>query len=374
MQTMENGPDSSDIGPTDAAPAGATPDEKSKGAISARPRRRRANHRACWLYCAVLLALWGVLFFGADRAWLPTVVMFGPRWVWGVPLPALTMIAVLRRARVVTPLLLASLVLVGPIARFCLPWRTVLSPGPTPAQNNSLRVMTCNTDVADLNPGAMRTLLDETRPDVVVLQAWSNRYERDLFGRVRGPGGWYVRRDGELFLASRHPVLATRLMEDPAFTTHAGTLARYELDTPAGRVWLFNIHLATPREGLLSVIRLEAGAPSAVRHNILARRDQSRLAKAWIDSSPGTAIVAGDFNTPTDSAIYREFWSGYENAFSTAGFGLGRTHLTRRTSVRIDHVLAGPGWKVSRCRLGPDVGSAHRPVIADLVLTQPPPH
>jgi vancomycin resistance protein VanJ len=37
--------------------------------------------------------------------------------------------------------------------------------------------------------------------------------------------------------------------------------------------------------------------------------------------------------------------------------------------VRIDHILAGPGWYCARCWVGPDVGSPHRPVLADLIAT-----
>jgi vancomycin resistance protein VanJ len=40
--------------------------------------------------------------------------------------------------------------------------------------------------------------------------------------------------------------------------------------------------------------------------------------------------------------------------------------------VRIDHVLAGPGWHCDRCRVGPHVGSPHRPVLADLIWSGPP--
>jgi endonuclease/exonuclease/phosphatase (EEP) superfamily protein YafD len=34
--------------------------------------------------------------------------------------------------------------------------------------------------------------------------------------------------------------------------------------------------------------------------------------------------------------------------------------------VRIDHVLAGPGWEVLRAFVGPGLGGDHRPVVADL--------
>jgi endonuclease/exonuclease/phosphatase (EEP) superfamily protein YafD len=42
------------------------------------------------------------------------------------------------------------------------------------------------------------------------------------------------------------------------------------------------------------------------------------------------------------------------------------TFFGGKTAVRIDHILAGPGWRCRRCRVGPDAGSPHRPVIADM--------
>jgi vancomycin resistance protein VanJ len=77
-------------------------------------------------------------------------------------------------------------------------------------------------------------------------------------------------------------------------------------------------------------------------------------------------VVLGDFNTPTDSASYRESWSPFTNAFSAAGFGFGNTHFTEKTAIRIDHVLLGPGWTCRRAWVGPHVGWGHRPVVADI--------
>ncbi len=84
-------------------------------------------------------------------------------------------------------------------------------------------------------------------------------------------------------------------------------------------------------------------------------------------------ILAGDFNLPTDSTIYREVWSGWTNAFSTTGFGFGYTVWTRATclsyGLRIDHVLTPSVIKPRRSWVGPNVGSDHLPLLADLVPT-----
>ena len=48
------------------------------------------------------------------------------------------------------------------------------------------------------------------------------------------------------------------------------------------------------------------------------------------------------------------------------GLGFGATKRTRWFGVRIDHVLAGPGWTTERAWIGPDLGSDHLPMVADL--------
>ena len=79
-------------------------------------------------------------------------------------------------------------------------------------------------------------------------------------------------------------------------------------------------------------------------------------------------VVAGDFNLTTESAIYQREFAYLQNAFSRAGFGYGGTKYTRHHNVRIDHILSNAWWRVHRCEVVADVGSDHRPVIAELEL------
>ena len=290
--------------------------------------------------------------------------MYGPRWVWAIPMAVFLPAAFFLRRRLLTPLLAATMLLLFPVMRLCLPWRTVLpaagQPGPT------LRILSCNIDRSSLDTTAFAKLVADIRPDIVAAQDWGSRHERPVFGRARGPGHWYVHREDELFLASRHPIGAVRLNTDPSFAAANGSMAMFEVRTPAGNVHVVNLHLATARDALEAVAGRRSSAADLLRRNIDLRRRQSLAASALAKESVGPVVVMGDFNTPPDSNIQGEAWSGLTNAFSFAGTGFGNTHFTRRTSVRIDHILAGPGWRVRRCWVGPDVGSAHRPLIADL--------
>jgi endonuclease/exonuclease/phosphatase (EEP) superfamily protein YafD len=78
--------------------------------------------------------------------------------------------------------------------------------------------------------------------------------------------------------------------------------------------------------------------------------------------------VAGDFNAPVESVIYQESWGDWTNAFSAAGWGFGRTRMSRWIRARIDHILSDDRWVVHRSWVGPDVGSDHRPLFAELRL------
>jgi endonuclease/exonuclease/phosphatase (EEP) superfamily protein YafD len=267
-------------------------------------------------------------------------------------------------------LVIAAVVLVGPVMRFCVPWRRLVSPaGITP----SLRVVTLNADDGSLDASSLKPVIDEAQPDIVAFQAWRSRSERILFGGEGGAGGWHLQRNDELFCASRYPINSERSSTDPPFTVGNGSLAAYEIQTPGGIVELFNIHLATPRRGLLAFAGAGPEAAREVRENIELRRSQMEVVRRWVDeairSGRGKVVIMGDFNTPPDSVLYRTFWSGFNNAFSTGGFGFGNTHFTRHTAIRIDHILMGPGWRCRSASVGPNVGSGHRPLMATLDAT-----
>jgi vancomycin resistance protein VanJ len=355
--------------------ANSTADGGRRPRAAALPRHShfaRTTSVLCWLYAASLLALWVLLLLAADRWWPGTVAMYSPRWLYALPSFALLPAALLcRRRSAVVPLALGLLILLGPVMHLCIPWRRGL-PFRRP-QADTLRVVTLNADLGDLKPDALRRWIEETRPDVVAIQALASGHRQRIFGLDPDTNGWYLQRDGELLLASRYPIAAARVYDDARFSGgDGGTLAAYDLQTPSGVVHLFNLHTASPRYALLAVARRKRTAGDAVTANIQRRHGQSEMAREWVDAaarSGGRVLVVGDFNMPPDSAIYRRFWSSFSNAFSVAGFGFGSTHFTRHTAVRIDHVLAGPGWRFRRAWTGPFVGSAHRPVCADVAAT-----
>jgi endonuclease/exonuclease/phosphatase (EEP) superfamily protein YafD len=319
--------------------------------------RRRLIVAASALYLLALVGVWVLLAATSDRWWPGTVLLFSPRWLFAAPLAVLVPLAVWGSRRSLWLLGPAAGVALGPVMGLCLPWPVADGGG------WRMRLVTCNADSGQLRADDFARLLAADRPDVVLLQAWSSRHQAAF---TEGP--WHAARNGEFFVASRFPLLEVEPYPDADRCGHRAAV-RYLLETPGPRVNVFNLHLETPRDGLQAVIHaLWRGGPE-LQVNSDLRRCQSLAIRDWAGLFAGPVILAGDFNTPPDSTIYRSCWAGYTNAFSAAGFGFGNTHFTHRTGVRIDHILAGPGWRCLRCWVGPDVGPAHRPVIADLEWT-----
>jgi endonuclease/exonuclease/phosphatase (EEP) superfamily protein YafD len=112
-----------------------------------------------------------------------------------------------------------------------------------------------------------------------------------------------------------------------------------------------------------------AGDERRMQNNTEIRGIEAKLARDWVSRGTGPLLVLGDFNTPIESAIFREQWSDFADAFSVAGTGLGITKHNGWIGVRIDHVLASDEWHVDRATVDTRQRlSDHSPLIVDLTL------
>lgn len=313
---------------------------------------------ACMVYYASIMGLWALLATVGDRWWLATLVTFGPRWVWALPLAILIPGAAVVRRKLLWLLLIAAIVVVVPVMGFCLPWPSLANESPGAF---AIRVLTCNVEGSALRPAAFAELIAAAQPDIVAVQEGSVR----SLPAESWPAGWHL----QTTVASRFPIRMVEKMS-PEELGGDGFVTRFDVETPGGIVHFFNLHLETVREGLEAILsskrRPWRGAPG-LSANIDLRARESEAASRWVGEVPGAVLIAGDFNMPTDSDIFQIFWSRYTDAFAAAGLGFGYTKYTRWHGIRIDHILAGTGWRCRRCWVGPDVGSDHRPVLAELV-------
>jgi endonuclease/exonuclease/phosphatase (EEP) superfamily protein YafD len=317
--------------------------------------------RFAWGYLALLAVVWVALWRFGDAASLPTVVAFGPRWAWGVPLLVLLFPP---RRDTLLPLAAGTLIVLGPIMGFVSAgaWAGSIDvPGP-PA-----RIMTANLGSRQLTAGLLVALVGRLRPDIVLMQECTERAE-PAFPREL----WTFREDDGLCVASRHPVDAVEVRYRQDEPGHGAFAARYRIRFHDVAVTVANLHLDSPRDGFRTLLR-DGGGLSGVQAAIDQRRAQSRAVRTWLDDNAGqpTLIVGGDFNTVPDGAIYRENWGHLVNAYSAGGIGWGYTkHEGWAIGARIDHILVGQRWRVQSAWVEASDGSDHLPLVADLVLTR----
>jgi endonuclease/exonuclease/phosphatase (EEP) superfamily protein YafD len=305
-------------------------------------------------HLAAVLAAWAVLYVAADAASLPTLFLFGPRWVAALPLLLVIPLTVYARSSVAAAAtLVAVLVIAGPLTGGTVSTEALRGDRPATAV---LRVVSWN--MGGKKPGPdFRRFLEQTDPDLVVCQ--EANLSADDFPPSLRPVGDPIR------VASRYPA-----KYDAGINfwdlNEGGQVDRYVVDAPGVAVTLVDVHLPTVRPGVEAAIGTKFRDLSVMRHTIHERAVASRRARAFVGPAAPDLILAGDFNMPVESRIFREDWGGFRDAFSAAGTGWGQTKQTSWFGTRIDHVLYSPPWACRRVSVGPPMGSDHCPVIADL--------
>jgi vancomycin resistance protein VanJ len=328
---------------------------------------KTAIKASVWCYVVLVVVLFVLVWLAGDRWWLATLALFGPLNLTLLPLLVLVPLTFFQRRILLLPLTAAALLLVFGVLDFRLNWNGSFEKG-----SKSLRILTLNVGPLDLNAATCRLLIEEYHPDVVALQ------ETAVNDKLDGLQGWHILQREHLALLSRFPLneIGVTQRDYPPTRWPVVDALVADLETPKGVIRVCAVHLRTPRAGISEVLsRHTIIAPwrrSALEAEIDIRDHECSKVSGWLRTMPSTDFIAGDFNMPVGSQIYRRHWSIYDNAFSMAGFGLGLSKVSRVARIsfgtRIDHILFSDRWRAVNCRVGADMGSDHRPVIADLEL------
>jgi len=183
--------------------------------------------------------------------------------------------------------------------------------------------------------------------------------------------GWHTDTRAGVCFVSRFPILEAAEMERESLRGAGGSglVVTYRLDLDGRQVRVTNVHLETPRAGLESLREGRVGEGIFwLREKSSLREIELRRARRWVGRFTGPQLVVGDFNTPPESPIFRAAWSDWTNAFSLGGRGFGGSRHNGWIRARIDHILLNQDWTVVRSWLGPDIGSDHVPMLAQVRL------
>jgi endonuclease/exonuclease/phosphatase family metal-dependent hydrolase len=327
------------------------------------------------LYPIALLAVAASLVFIGERWWVAGVTLYLPRIFWGAPLPfiVLGLLATGQYGLLWTQVVSALLVL------FPLMGLAVRLPrfGPSSA---SIRVLSYNVNSSYGGADNVAQEIDRYSPDIVLLQeAWTSEGTIDHL-RARYAT---VNVSSQFVIATRYPVLSTNepTMIDYRGRARSPRFVQQVLDTPLGRVAVYNVHPLSPRQafytlrgnGLSREIPsgrfLSSANAAAFLENAGLRDLQVETAARQASRESIPVIIAGDTNLPGLSNVFHRWLSDYQDGFPHAGTGFGYTFPSNHVPwMRIDRILATRELAFVRFQVGRSRASDHLCVVADLVL------
>jgi vancomycin resistance protein VanJ len=314
------------------------------------------------------------LRYVGEAWWITAVALYLPRLVFAAPLPVIALACIaLRMHRLAALQIVSALLLTFPLMGLKLG-------APSRGTQAHVRLLSFNVNSAR---GGAQAVVDEIRayaPDIVALQELSDDDPLSAPLRVLYPT---VLVSGQLMLATRYPVDESTEPDKLSYDGHLRSprFKRHVLETPLGRVVLYNVHPISPRDalyglrgqrGLLHEIRtrhLFSGAPAArVEDNVGLRELQVSTFAESAGRETDPVIIAGDTNLPGLSPVFARHLGMFADGFSEAGRGFGYTFPTDRWLpwMRIDRILASKSLRFVEFQVGKSLASDHHCVVADL--------
>jgi endonuclease/exonuclease/phosphatase (EEP) superfamily protein YafD len=322
--------------------ASAAPAERIK------PRARStAVVVASLLVAATLASFLGALWWGFE-------LLAHLRPQWAALSLLLLAIALAFRAFAAAALCLACLLAhVLPLAPYLLSRHTPSATAPT------LRVLTANLHGRSADMARFAALIAREQPDVVVLTEVPRNFASVAAGLTPSYPHVIMGQIGafEMTLLSRW------------------TIKRPRIERAAGQNFpVVSAEVCSPvaSAGCATVIGLHGARP--YRRNVRLRNAQLALAvRVAAARGDEPVILVGDLNLTPWAPTFAALLEAANLRDASIVRGLTATWPTRYAAfgLLIDHVLVNPKVSVLGSRVGPDIGSDHLPVIADLAFQAP---
>ena len=381
--------------PTSKKPASKKPVPKnpvpkkpaSKARTESTPKPRKWDSATLMVLPGLVLVIFGEVAARVSPAWVPWLAPAA--YVYGLAYPLLAVGTVWRLTS------FRWLKSLGPLAVLLLTWPSFshvfsvgLSKPDVAVSEDSFEVTTFNVrrlDEFEWLDG------DQTREDIATWLAeqpdgiWCfQEFPKRGKATLRSAGFSWLKPRRRLFtwpreagpaLASSYPVKdwTTYMFEDEG--AGRGRVLQADVETPAGMVRVFNVHLQSLHFDHADYDAVEEG-PSreegARLWGLITNASKARALQAQelvrrMEESPYPVIVAGDFNdTPMSYAMHALRGSRVEDTFVAASWGPGGTHLGAIPGLRIDGILADTTLQCVSHDTHRVELSDHRPVTAVL--------
>lgn len=308
---------------------------------------------ACCCACILVTFLPWWPFF--DALVIPKYfLLFGPRW-WLLVLVMMIPLGWKYLSKRQLTILPFMLVLSLNYLDFQLPrmWSSLWQ---NENDSTKLTVLTANVGEGGLN-AELKIHIEHAAPDILLLQEASKVNISTLFDI-----DYFTECLSGLCIASKYPFEQENTLDRKLIGGWGKFAIFYRIKTPYGDVSLANVHFETPRSVLMGAIY---GYPDfdyakEVDGN---RQFEASIIGLWANSKLRT-LIAGDFNMPADENIYRQNFSGLNNAVDVRGVGVNYTKFTSWHGVRIDHILYSDDFELLAVKVINTLSGDHKPIMA----------
>jgi len=226
----------------------------------------------------------------------------------------------------------------------------------------------------------IQPFIDAEDPDCVALEdspAQGPMFQRSYPERT-------VRWLGQFVFISKLPVKSAVLLDWPRWRG-APVAAVFDVEWHGEDLAVYAVHLPSPRKDFaklagLGLVKELAGrnrrASDAMSfgESMTARVQLGRDLRAVFAQEKRPFVAMGDFNMPSEGYVHRVIAGGLTDCFERAGVGFGLTFPCDTHNpltlggpwLRLDYVMAGPGWRVEECQVEQGRRTQHRAVVATL--------
>lgn len=319
--------------------------------VKAKPGRPIVRFCLVAFSLAVILAAGSgtLLAFGARHAWhLELASHFRLQYFWALAIATflLALVRYWKLASVAGLLAGINLMLIVPL---------YFGPARLPQLGPRLRAMSFNVHYLNHDYGATIELIMNEKPDFVELLEVTPEWVEAL--KFLKPDYPYektlpIENGGGIALYSRYPIKDLSIHEVPY--TGLQTIEA-ELEVPGRSMTLIATHPASP------------GSPQNFEYRNRQLEQVAQLAR----KKNGPVMLMGDLNTTSWSPYFHDLLRDSGLRDSRLGFGVEPSWPwlpSALVRIPIDHCLVSPSISILNRRIGPAIGSDHRPLLVDFAI------
>ncbi len=334
---------------------------------------QRIVSRAIYAYAGLLILLFFVMEIAGERWWPMAVLLYLPQQIFLLPL-----IVLIPAALYVEPPVGAYAALAGTVIIYL--WHVPFYPGMgSDAGSPQVKIVTNN--YAQNHHLSIQPFIAAEDPDFVALE--DSRGLAPFFQHAYPDRS--VAGVGQFVFISKAPIKSATSLAWPLWRG-APVAAVFDVEWQGRDLAIYAVHLPTPRQDFAKLTRLgllkeilgrnrRASDNMSFGESMTARAQLARDLAAVFAREQRPFLAVGDFNMPPEGYVHRVLTAGLTDCFIAAGRGFGFTFpgdihnpLTLgQPWLRIDYVLAGPGWRTADCQVESSRRSKHRAVMATLV-------